>query len=81
MRVYSCLTGKPHDAEPVDCRELLQSGMYTTEQPSEEAIAGDLSAAGKEAAAGDGEVGANGDPAVVVAKPAGGKKAGKKAGK
>jgi hypothetical protein len=34
--VYHKLTGVAFVRDPVDCREMLASGMYVTEQPSEE---------------------------------------------
>lgn len=36
MKVYHKATGQEYNGEPVDCRELLASGSYQSEQPTEE---------------------------------------------
>lgn len=35
MIVYEVKTGKPHECEPVDARELIASGVYTGKQEEE----------------------------------------------
>lgn len=50
MKVFNKATGAEHQGEPVDCRELINSGAWQDTQPTEEELAENAKAAPKAAA-------------------------------
>jgi hypothetical protein len=36
MKIYRLNDGQPYVGEPVDCRELMMSGNYTSTEPTED---------------------------------------------
>lgn len=58
QKIYHKTTGNCYEGEPVDCHELLASGAYTKDEPTEE----DLAAVQAAAKTGD-------DDDVVVRNP------------
>ena len=39
MKIYRLNDGQPYVGEPVDCRELMMSGNYTSTEPTEDEMA------------------------------------------
>ena len=39
MKIYRLKDGQPYVGEPVDCRELMMSGNYTSTEPTEDEMA------------------------------------------
>lgn len=75
MKIYRKQTGAVYEGDPVDCRELMQSGHYSNTPPTDEELAAaNVVDSSADASAKD-SVGAAGDSA---AKPDGKKSAAKK---